>query len=216
MKRFYIAVIAILTALLILPVTAYTEAAEPVVSESAEMPNHTLLSRTWEFVSTYQEQIISIAGFTSVLLTALISNGNRKKNLKDIKANTSIVSASQNGVVGAVNTMIEGYNQLKESYEKYENVEDARNRLVGAVMVQNAVILDILQTVYVNNKNLPQGTKDLVNIKYAKCLSALENDDELRSCVEAVRKSLEAKQIVSDEETDGPLDAEHGDADSEV
>ena len=216
MKRFYITAIAIITVLLALSLTVYANETDAIVSEPVELQNHTLVSRTWEFVIAYKESIISIAGFASVLLTSLISNFNRKKSLKDIKANTSNVSALQNGVVGAVNGMIDGYNQLRESYEKYENIEDARNRLVGAVMVQNAVILDILQTVYVNNKNLPQGTKDLVNIKYAKCLSTLENDEELKGCVEAVRKSLEPKMIVDKTEKELSSDAEIEDTEGEV
>ena len=41
--------------------------------------------------------------------------------------------------------------------------------------------------VYANSKNLPQGVKDLISIKYANVLKALESDEELASVVKAVR-----------------------------
>ena len=98
-----------------------------------------------------------------------------------------------------VNGMIDGYNNMRNSYEKYEHTEDDRNRLVGAVMVQNTALLEILTTVYVNSKNLPQGVKDLINLKYANCQKALGDDEMLRAIVEAVREKVGTKMDAQEE-----------------
>lgn len=163
-----------------------------------------LFTRIWEFVVTYQDKIIDIGTVVIILVCSVTANVvQRKKNKKtdanfsSILTTTSSVSDSQNGVVGAVNAMIGGYNNLRESYEKYEGAEDDRNKLVGAVFVQNATILDVLTTVYVNSKNLPQGVKDLVNIKYAKCLKALDDDEKLRACVEAVKGIINQDEVIA-------------------
>ena len=79
---------------------------------------------------------------------------------------------------------------MKEAYVQYGAMEGERNRVVGAVFATNAAILEILTTVYVNSKNLPQGVKDLVNLKYANCLKTLEDDKQLIAIVEAVRNNL--------------------------
>ena len=86
--------------------------------------------------------------------------------------------------------MLQGYTGMKEAYEKYESVEDDRNRLIGAVMVQNTVILEILYAVFVHNKNLPQGVKDLVVLQYANGQKSLGDDEVLRAIVESVRQKI--------------------------
>ena len=107
-----------------------------------------------------------------------------------VKSDSSTTKTQQSSVVNATNELVEAYNNMKAAYDKYESVEDDRNRLVGAVMVQNVAILDILQSVYVNSKNLPQGTKDIVNIKYANAHKTLDNDQILKAIVESVRGQI--------------------------
>lgn len=44
---------------------------------------------------------------------------------------------------------------------------------ISAVLeTSTKAILEILATVYANNKNIPQAVKDLVNIKYVQALKA--------------------------------------------
>ena len=109
-----------------------------------------------------------------------------------MKADAGGTASSQVSVVSAMNGLIGGYNQMYESYEKYGQTEEDRNKLIGAVMVQNTAILEILSTVYVNSKNMPQGVKDLVNLKYANCLKAIGDDETLLAIVSAVREKVSA------------------------
>jgi hypothetical protein len=67
-------------------------------------------------------------------------------------------------------------------------------------MVQNAAILEMLATVYVHNRNVPQGVKDLVTLRYANVEKILSNDDLLRSIVESVRDKINTQDIEQTEE----------------
>ena len=174
-----------------------TEAPQPPPDEAGgatETPYHTIFTRIWEYTNEHQQTIIDVAGFAVLFVMSVWSAILRKKNNAVVKNsfsqmgfNTTSVAKSQQDVVGVVNALIGGYEKLDNSYNEFAKAEDERNRLVGAMVVQNATILEILTSVYVNSKNLPQGVKDIVHLKYAKCLKTLEDDEKLRACVLAVR-----------------------------
>jgi hypothetical protein len=67
-------------------------------------------------------------------------------------------------------------------------------------MIQNTAILQILNRVYINNKNLPQGVKDLVNLDFANCLKALEDDEACAAIVDTVKQLLTAGDNVAEDE----------------
>lgn len=183
------------------PETPLPEDPEEPEGESAY---HTVFTRVWEFVTTYSGESLSVVGSVMLLILNLIlkrssskMSKETNKTLKNIKCEVEETLGGQNSVVSVANKMIDGYNDMsrkydamKESYDQYGATEDERNRVVGAVFATNAAILEILTTVYVNSKNLPQGVKDLVNLKYANCLKTLEDDKQLIAIVEAVRNNL--------------------------
>ena len=165
---------------------------------------NTVFTRIWEFVTTYSGETLSVVGSAILLILNLILKHTSSKTSKDTKTTLEAIKnevgetlGGQNSVVSVVNNMIDSYNSLsqnysamKESYDRYGAMEGERNRVVGAALATNAAILEILTTVYVNSKNLPQGVKDLVNLKYANCLKTLEDDEQLRAVVEAVRDNI--------------------------
>lgn len=181
-----------------------SEYEEPQAVMSEENTYHTLFTRIWEFVKQHSGETFSIIGSATLLILNLIIKRMNSKNSKDtrkalddIKEDVKETCGNQYSVVNVVNSMIDGYNGLSErydamkiSYDQYGAMDGERNRVVGAVLATNVAILEILTTVYVNNKNLPQGVKDLVNIKYANCLKTLEDDTRLRAVVEAVRNNI--------------------------
>lgn len=87
-------------------------------------------------------------------------------------------------VINATNGMIDGYNDMKKGYEAME-------RVMAIVTAQNAFVVEALQTVYANSKNLPQGIKDVINLKYAKCLKAVGDDEMLKRLSETFRKEID-------------------------
>ena len=174
-----------------------------------------LTSRVYEFWEIYRTEIISAFGSGLLLIGSfLIKYLNDKKtrliasNVLTIKKDTQKNVSAQADVVGVVNDLVEEfnklsneYNKLKKAYEEYGSAEDERNRVVGALVAQNTAILEILTTVYVNSKNLPQGVKDLVSIKYANCLKSLNDDTQLKAIIVAVRDNIGGNvQIVPKEE----------------
>lgn len=183
------------------PETPLPEAPEEPEGESVY---HTVFTRVWEFVTTYSGETLSVVGSGILLILNLIlkhssskMSKETKKTLENIKGEVEETLGGQNSVVDVTNRMIDGYNGLserydamKEVYDQYGAMEGERNRIVGAVLATNSAILEILTTVYVNSKNLPQGVKDLVNLKYANCLKTLEDDKQLMSIVEAVRYNI--------------------------
>lgn len=166
--------------------------------------HHTLLARIWEYVVTYKAEIIAVAGDAIIFIGVLILRSIFKKKTTDISSDLKLVKGDASGtrsqqvlVTDAINGLIGGYNEMRASYDKYETVEDDRNRLVAALAIQNTAILEILRTVYVNSKNLPQGVKDVVTLEYANVLKSLDNDETLRSVVEAVRDKVNASAETS-------------------
>ncbi len=166
--------------------------------------NNTLFSRLWEFVKQYSTEVVTAIGSAALfVLNFLLKNSNKKsadatkRSLSDISNVVSGTSNGQAAVIGVINNLVDGYNELKsnydkmkESYDTYGAAESERNRVVGAVFATNTAILEILTTVYANNRNLPQGVKDLVNLQYANCLKTLENDEQLKAIADSVRENI--------------------------
>lgn len=177
---------------------AATEAVLPEASAD-ESVSPTLFTRVWEYIVKYKSEILGIVGDGMILIGMMVLKGIFKKktsdmsnDIKGVRGDTLRAGAQQTAVVDAMNELISGYNSMKEAYEKYEMVEDDRNRLVGAVLAQNTAILDMLRTVYANNKNLPQGVKDVVMLEYANTKKALGDDELLRSVVDSVHEKVNA------------------------
>lgn len=173
------------------------EVVESTTAESTESEYHTLFTRLWEYCMTYKTEIVGVAGDIAIFVLALfikLRNDKRTANIAQgiisIKGDTTDTTKAQTSVVGVVNEMVDGYNALKQSYDKYGETEDDRNRVVGTLVAQNAAMLEILTTITVNNKNLPQGIKDIVMLKYANCLKALDDDEKLKAVVTSVRESI--------------------------
>lgn len=97
-------------------------------------------------------------------------------------------------------TLQEGYAELRKAYEKYGETENDRNRVTGAVLAQSAAVLEILQLVYANSGKLPQGVKDLINLKYANTLKTIGDDKQLLAIVAAVRDNINAGAVYHGED----------------
>ena len=193
--------------LVLLPVSVFAEEVvdEEVTVETEEIvtdevvadEDNTLFTRIFDFVDEHRQLIVMCLGFVlSIALSVKDWHKQKKTNLSTEEKQTNILSGvtgivgSQNGVIDAVNQLSIGYDKMKQAYEQYESIEDDRNKLVGAVMIQTSTVLDIMASVYVNSNHLPQGEKDIILLKYSKCLAAMEDDEKLKACVNAVRNIL--------------------------
>lgn len=159
--------------------------------------NHTIFSRLWEYLTENTKEVLTVVGDVLLAAVAIFIKIRSDRNTKDIsedvrsiKGESSDIHISQGSIVGVVNKMVDGYNGMRDVYDKNQYTEEARNKLVGALLIQTTAILEFLNTVYVHNKNLPQGVKDIVSLKYAKCLKALEDEEALAGIVDLVRERI--------------------------
>lgn len=97
-------------------------------------------------------------------------------------------------VVAATNAMIESYNKMAdacdrliEAYEKHAEAESSRDLILGALTEQGTAMLDILQFAYANSSKLPQGIKDVINLKYANALKTLADEEKLLARVKPAK-----------------------------
>lgn len=209
MKRLFKFLLSfVLVFMLLTPVTAF---AVEITTGGNGINYNTIFTRMWEFVEKNKTEVVSAIGSGLVLIVnAVVKTANSKENkklserLNTIQGDTQGTIKAQTSIIDVINQMISGYNEMKESNADlrsgYENMktayeinatrEDDRNRLIGAVMVQNTALLEILSSVYVHNKNLPQGVKDLIILKYANAMKALSDDEILCAIVESVREKI--------------------------
>lgn len=160
-----------------------------------------LFGRVYEFYEQNKTDIYTIGcGALVFIAEIIISRKNANKTniidlgVKSLKSDSSTTLNSQEAVVKATNELIDSnaelmqaYKEMKALYDKVTESEEERNRIVSEVVLLDKTVLEILATVYSNSKNLPQGIKDIVSLKYAKCLKSLEDDTTLLSLFEAIK-----------------------------
>lgn len=169
---------------------------QPQESEDTEK-NKTFLGRVQEYLQENYPEIAATVGNVILFILMIVQYVKNKKKLLNIDGSVSKQGDTQSQIVGVVNDLISAYNQVEERLEDSGvSVEDRTN--VKTLILQTRAVLDILTTVYANSKNIPQGIKDLVNLKYANCLKVVEGDDK-KAIEEVVIDS--GKEEVGVEET---------------
>lgn len=131
-------------------------------------------------------QSVDLVAVVGAIVAIILERKSNKKNTHEtktsIKENTAEIkrnTESNDEVLRVANLLIDSTNALAASEEKRDvNVEQ--------LLVLNKAVLEILVTVYVNNKNIPQATKDLVNMKYVAALTGgkSETPDEVKEVSE--------------------------------
>ena len=172
--------------------------------------NPTFFGRLWEYVKeNYPELITTVTGGLVFLATVILPKM-LKKRVDKINNSVLQSSSTQVEIVDAVNGLIEAYNtietelaQNKLQEKQRAEIEDSRYKAVGIMVTQTKAILEILATVYANSRNVPQGVKDLINLKYANALKTAEDNEKLKEVVVAAANnedSAEVKEIEPKEE----------------
>lgn len=162
-----------------------------VESDITETTPPTFFGRIWEWISVNKAEIITVVS-NVVLFILLIANGVKQKkklatigtNLLTVGKSVSTTETSQGAVVDVTNELIKGYNKFEKALLSFETTEGERYKTLLAAFAQTRAILEILTTVYANSKNVPQGVKDLVNLKYADVLKLVGDADKLKEIAE--------------------------------
>lgn len=201
MKRIFISILLCAVIFSMFSVSIFAEdeiiTEDPAVEETVTDSDN-VFTRLWEYVEANKEITLDAVGSVAIFLILWIikkAQTSIKTDLAISNNNSASVATSQNGMVGVVNNMIEGYASFKAEFEKMKNDEEARDKQLASVMLTNTAILEILSRVYPNSKNLPQGVKDVVNLTYANVQKAITDDEMLASVIAA------AKTVLTEEET---------------
>ena len=101
------------------------------------------------------------------------------------------VNTSQGDVAGKVDGLDADVKEMLADFKALKDGEEERSKMTAAVLVEMTTALEMLQTAYANNRNVPQSFKDVINVKNSKGMSAVDNDEALSACVAAVKHSLE-------------------------
>lgn len=172
------------------------------VVESVETPeeNHTFLGRVQAWLEANYVELATTLGDVVLLIVFLINFFKNKKDILGIKKGVTFTSNAQSDVVDVTNNLIGAYNKLEAEFNEYKKTESQNYETIGSMILQTRTILDILTTVYANSKNLPQGVKDLVNLKYADVLKVLGDTKGLKDVVTDFLASDEQKSADGTEE----------------
>lgn len=179
-----------------------------VESDITETEPPTFFGRIWEWVTTNKAEIITVIGNLLLLCIMIAREMKSKKKLASlgtdlltIGKSVSTTEISQGDVVSVTNELIKGYNKFEKALSSFEETEGERYKTILAAFAQTKAILEILTTVYANSKNIPQGVKDLVNLKYADVLKIVGDEDKLREIAEPTETSEETAE--GRDETEG-------------
>lgn len=179
------------------------EPAEP--AEPADDP--TFFDRIWEWVSDNKTEILTVIGDIILVVFLIVQRVKQKKKLVDlgsdiltVKNDVSSTATLQQSVVGVTNELIAGYNKFEKAINNFDETENERYKTVLAAFAYSKAILEVLTTVYANSKNIPQGVKDLVNLKYADALKLVGDEKKLKEIAEPAATTEAAAEV--DEETE--------------
>lgn len=182
------------------------EPVEPV--EPAEPADEsTFFDRIWEWVTANAAGILTVLGDIILVACLIAQRVKQKKKLVELGTNIITVKddiantvSSQKSVVNVTNELIEGYNKFEKALNNFDATEKERYRTMLAAFAQTKAILEILTTVYANSKNIPQGVKDLVNLKYADVLKLVGDEEKLKGIAEPAETAEETAEVSSNTE----------------
>lgn len=157
-----------------------TETTEELPTEETKESEETAVPETFftRLESWFNDnflEFLSTVNFGSILACVVVAIAEKRGN----KKNTTLtleklgVNTESNGeVVKTVNVLIENYNATIEKLNAMETQNEKRDVICAELETFTKAILEILTTVYANNKNIPQAVKDLVSLKYVNALKA--------------------------------------------
>lgn len=149
------------------------EATEP--SETAPAVPETLGSRIEQWFSKNLAEFlgsINLGAVIACIVAVILEHRGNKKAAKITAESLGINTNSNSEVIKAVNGLIENYNETLNKLHAMETKAEQQEHIIETLETSCKAILEILATVYANNKNIPQAVKDLVNIKYVQALKA--------------------------------------------
>lgn len=155
-----------------------TSASAETIGAETELPE-TFGSRVQRWFEENFLQFIGSSTFGVVvanIITLIADHKSNKKNTKQTLVTLDKNTQSNDAVVGRVNSLIEAHNEMVQRLDLIDSRNTEFKILYDQMLVMQKAVLEILATVYANNKNIPQGVKDLVSLRYVGALKRIEQN----------------------------------------
>lgn len=158
-----------------------TEIEDVVTEEPSKKEVHTFGSRLKEWLGKYYVELTSTTTLAGVIGSVLALIAEIKKNKQNAQITTNAIAGaidvtkentdSNDKVLDVVNALIDKTNEFADG-------EIGRDAHMQELILLNKAVLEILVSVYANNKNIPQPIKDLVNYKYVNALKSVDEQEK--------------------------------------
>ena len=163
-----------------------------------------IFTRVFEFVETNIDEIltaISVAVMAAYTLYQKAKNGTLISGIGRVLKSQGGVENASKIVSEAVAKLDARQEQLNRYYEEYSKNESERNKVTAALLVEVMALIETNHIAYINNSNIPQSMKNLMTSKYARCLSVINDDAELKATYDEMRGILGITEGAPNEET---------------
>ena len=183
---------------------AVTEAAPPSDVETEEEDAETVFTRVYEFCMENIERILGVlsVGTGGVLFVFLRKYGKTLISgiFKMLSGQTSATDAAKNAEI-ATSAMVEKQDRIEERLTETEAASKERDKIVKALLYEVMTFIQMQHTLTLNNASIPQAIKNYTTSLCSNCLSAIENEEELKKAYEEMRSILgiEKKEGAKDE-----------------
>ena len=177
--------------------TTVDNAGVEIPETEKEVADPTFFTRLYEAFTSNKTDIFTLGGSAALFVLSLILRkdfGSASKNVVDgiarVLSKTDISNEKQDAIVGGLNEMVDGYNEIKTQsgivqekmlefgeqittiYEancslekKIDDVFHVILSLMDTEITQNAEVMEVLSSVYANHHALPDGIKNFVQLK---------------------------------------------------
>lgn len=206
-------IVLLLTLAFCVPVFAEEMPADDVVTEevapptdvTAEPETSNFFDRVKEFVEAYLAEIFTAASTIALAIYTIYqrnSNGTMFSGIKRLLTSQGGVENVSQRVADALDKVEEKQETLNKYYEEYARNEQQRNKVTAALLVEVMALLETNHIMYINNSNIPQSMKNLMTSKYARCLSYINDDAELKAAYDEMKGILGISEAGANEKKD--------------
>lgn len=205
-------IILLLCITLCVPSSAEEMPSDDVVTEAvtppedvAEVEERSFFDRVKEFIENYIAEIVTAGSTIAVAVYTIYqknSNGTMFTGIKRLLTSQGDVENVSNRVADALDKVEEKQEQLNKYYEEYSRNEQERNKITAALLVEVMALLETNHIMYINNSNIPQSMKNLMTAKYARCLSYINDDAELKAAYDEMKGILGISEAGANEKKD--------------
>lgn len=185
----------------------------PVSEPAEEEAEPNIFTRLYEAFYNNRGEVFTLGGSAALLVLSLIlkkdlgaSSKTIVNGISSVISKSDLSSERQEAIVGGLNEMIDGYEEIKGQTEyvknKIEEFESAVERvessnsavdtkltemftilteLIVKEMRQNTELMEVLSTVYTNNEVVPHGVKEFVSLMRTENVKLLQEASQLTS-----------------------------------